>query len=321
MNKSLQHTIMAAAAALMAGCAATNPPLMFGDSTTYGLRLGNDTATAGGSVSFGYKAQSVAVVPVSVLNESGVPKLLNGHGDNGLRDALSVFASFQTTAGDKATDKAAQTVRLGQVFSTGLAAQALTMGYLCRESDDSRCANSTADNAAVAAAKNTAAQQVAQPQRRLDLAPSVAEASDERPYQAPLLFLRTDVVGINIGGSLAEQGLKFDLGYTNRNLALVPVFAPGAGKKMYGLFGRVDPTDADARPTDALQDAYSVLGQFSANTETAKLGLGLERYFATGVAAYNLGESLRTVIARAPAAPAPAASAAVTSAVARAGTR
>ena len=151
----------------------------------------------------------------------------------------------------------------------------------------------------------------------------MAEASEDRPYQAPLLFLRTDVVGINIGGSLAEQGLKFDLGYANRNLALVPVFAPGAGKKMYGLFGRVDPTDADARPTDALQDAYSVLGQFSANTETAKLelGLGLERYFATGVAAYNLGESLRSVIARAPAAPASAASAAVASTVARAGTR
>jgi hypothetical protein len=322
MNQTLQHTIMAAAAALMAGCAtSSNPPLMFGDSTTYGLQLGNDTATAGGSVSLGYKAQSVAVVPVSVLDDAGTPHLLNGHGDKGLRDAMSVFASFKNTG---ATDSTAQTVRLGQVFSTGLAAQALTMGYLCREWSDERCGKTAVDNAvaaAEAANKLAASRPAAATERRADATAPVAPASNERPYQAPLLFLRTDVVGINIGGSVATEGLKFDLGYTNRNLALVPLVAEGSGQKLAGLYGRVKPLGAPApvNPSDVLQDAYSVMGQFSASTETAKLSLGLERYFATGVAAYNLGESMRMVIAHAPAAP--AASAATASAIARAGAR
>lgn len=322
MNKTLHHGIMAAIGALMTGCAATNPPLMFGDSTTFGLRLGNDTATAGGSVSLGYKAQSVAVVPVSVLNEAGVPKLLNGHGDDGLHDALSVFASFKSTAADKGADKSTQTVRLGQVFSTGLAAQALTLGYLCRERTEASCSKTAAENAIEAAAlRSAAAPAGARPTPSAQVAAATGPVEDDRPYQAPLLFLRSDVVGINIGGSLAEQGLKFDLGYTNRNLALIPVFAAGSGRKVVGLFGSVEAVGtATAVPTARpLQDAYSVMGQFDTSTETARLGFGLERYFATGVAAYNLSESMRSVIARAPSAVAPAASGALASATKTAG--
>ena len=320
MNRTLHHGVTATIGALMVGCAATNPPLMFGDSTTFGLRLGNDTATAGGSVSLGYKAQSVAVVPVSVLNEAGVPKLLNGHGDDGLHDALSVFASFKSTAADKEGDKSTQTVRLGQVFSTGLAAQALTLGYLCRERTEASCSKTAAENAIDAAAlRSAAAPAAARPTPAAQVAAaSTVPAADDRPYQAPLLFTRSDVVGINIGGSLAEQGLRFDLGYTNRNLALIPVFAAGAGRKVVGLFGSVEAagTETATRP---LQDAYSVMGQFDTNTETARLGFGLERYFATGVAAYNLSESMRSVIARAPSTVAPAASAALASATKTAG--
>lgn len=316
MNKTLHHGVTATIGALMAGCAATNPPLMFGDSTTFGLRLGNDTATAGGSVSLGYKAQSVAVVPVSMLGADGIPRLLNGHGDDGLHDALSVFASFKSTAADKEGDKSTQTIRLGQVFSTGLAAQALTLGYLCRERTEVSCGKTAAENAKDAAAVRAAAPPAA---ARPTPAPGTATTgpvADDRPYQAPLLFLRTDVLGFNIGGSLAEQGLKFDLGYTNRNLALIPVVAAGSGGKAVGLLGHVEPSDTAARP---LQDAYSVMGQFDTNTETARLGFGLERYFATGVAAYNLSESMRSVIARAPSTVAPAASAALASATKTAG--
>lgn len=311
---------LAGAALAVAGCA-TNPPLMFGDTTTFGLRLGNDTATAGGSVSLGYKAQSVAVVPVSVLDHMGVARLLKGHGISKERDALSVFASFDSTASAPGTGNKDSNVRLGQVFSTGLAAQALTLGYLCRENADPNC-NSTAATSALeaaaaatyaaalaasaaatansAAAKATSVVDGKSTTRTSEPAgnPAPSDATD-RPYQAPLIFLRTDLVGIDIGGSLAEQGLQFNLGYTNRNLALIPVYAPEPGRKVVGLYGTLQPADpAGAAATmDAPHDAYSVLGQFKANTQTTQLGFGLERYFATGVAARYLGEATGAAIA------------------------
>ena len=309
MKTTFQRGCIVTAGWVLASCS-TNPPLMFGDTTTYGLRLGNDTATGGGSVSLGYKAQSIAVVPVSVLDENGKPRLLKGHGRHNA-DAMSVFASFESAASTPASNDS--TVRLGQVFSTGVAAQVLTMGYLCRESSDPSCARTAAAAAleAAAAADKAAASAPAaavsanSTQARLNAAlegrpvtivqaDAGAAPPSDRPYQAPLLFVRTDVVGIDIGGSLAEQGLQFNLGYTNRNLALIPVYAPGAGNTVVGITGG---TERTAEPS---HDAMSVLGQFKVNTETARLGLGLNRYFATGVAARNLGESLGAAIAKVP---------------------
>ncbi len=281
MTKAKIHCGLLATALTVAGCA-TNPPLMFGDTTTYGLRLGNDTATGGGSVSLGYKAQSIAVVPVSVLDENGKAWLLKGHGEDRGADAMSVFASFESSASTPAGTPKTSTVRLGQVFSTGLAAQSLTAGYLCREGGSSTC---TAPEVLPAPLS---------PAQAVQTAATTATATD-RPYQAPLLFLRTDSVGIDIGGSLAEQGLQFNLGYTNRNLALIPVYATAAGQKIVRVAASAG-GDAEGRPADAM----SVLGQFKVNTETTQLGLGLERYFATGVAARNLGNSIKAAIARIP---------------------
>lgn len=317
MTKAL-HCGLIATALTVAGCA-TNPPLMFGDTTTYGLRLGNDTATGGGSVSLGYKAHSIAVVPVSVLDENGKPWLLKGHG-RGNADAMSVFASFESDAGTARADGAASaaatnaTVRLGQVFSTGLAAQVLTRGYVCRETADPSCTktvvataleaaaaadtSATLAGAAAASANNAAAAVTAamanQPVTTVQATAST-QSTASSPYQAPLLFLRSDVVGIDIGGSLAEQGLQFDLGYTNRNLALIPVYAAGAGGKVVRIAGA-----SDGAASDRSNDAMSVLGQFKVNTETTRLGLGLGRYFATGVAARNMGESISAAIAKIP---------------------
>ena len=301
-------------AALMAGCAVTNPPLMFGDITTFGLRIGNDTATAGGSVSLGYKAQSVAIVPVSALDANGKPGLLKGQG-RGQADAMSVFASFVSASPASGAD-AGSTVQLGQVFSTGLAAQSLTMGYVCRENTDPSCSATTAARAtqSAAAADSAAAAALAAARaasgaasamsaalggRALTLAsapePLPSVDVNDRAYQKPLLFLRTDVVGIDIGGSVAQQGVQFVLGYSNRNLALIPVATVGAGEEIVRISGRSEGSTAEA----AL-DSLSVLGQFKANSETKRLGFGLERYFATGVAARNLGESLESAIAKVP---------------------
>ena len=111
-----------------------------------------------------------------------------------------------------------------------------------------------------------------------------------------MLFLRNDVVGFDIGGSLAQQGLQFNLGVTNRNLALIPVYAAGAN----GQVVRITGGGADGQGANPSRDAMSVLGQFKMNTETTRLGFGLDRYFATGVAARNLGESMQAAIAKVP---------------------
>ncbi len=273
---------MVVAGLALSGCADTNPPLMFGDITTYGLRLGNDKATAGGSVSLGYKAQSIAIVPVSILDEHGDAQLFKAR-DNLLAeetrrsDAMSVFAAFETSAA------ASSPVKIGQLFSTGLAAQSLTTA-ICQMNDGTVC--------------ETPKEVEPKPP-----SPSFASASGnqepntaaDRPYQMPLIFMRTDAAGIDIGGSLAQEGLQFVIGYSNRNLALIPVAAHSAGNKevMIAAYG--------SNTADNQLDTLSVVGQFKAETATAGLNLGLQRYFATGVAARNLGNAVAAAFKTAPA--------------------
>lgn len=260
------------AATFLASCA-VNPPLMFGDSTAVGLQIGSDLASGGAGVSLGYKQRSVAVVPVSVLDEHSGAQALRGFSEDD-KDALSVFAVFESSA-PSANDR----VRIGQVFSTGLAAQLLTQGYECRM----RGAGSCTTPAAPPQNKGKPA---------VPPAPSPVPAAD-RPYQKPLIYARTDVFGFDISGSSAEQGANFTLGYSSNNLALVPVFAPSGGLRVSGLFGGIGDVPNS-------RDAYSVLGQFKADTNTKALGFGIERYFATGIAAQNLAQGLRAALAAAP---------------------
>lgn len=333
--------VVGSTALLLAGCSVTNPPLMFGDIVTYGLRLGNDESTGGGSVALGVKMQSVAIVPVTYLNENDEIKYLNGRSANRLeRDGMSVFASFESHAPQDKMDSAGNAiVDLGQVFSTGLAAQAITRGYVCRQTTDNCVQLEQQQEAAnkkreerdkeVAKAREERRKEAAQARldrearllpirleeetRRMQLGlvdKGQADAKKEKPgadsdnaridvekapYQKPLLFARTDVIGIDIGGSLAQQGLQFVLGYTGRNLALIPTTTRSDKGKVASIMG-ID-EDGDGPPA---MDAFSVLGQFKANTEIRRLGFGLERYFATGFAARNLGDGVGMAIANDP---------------------
>jgi hypothetical protein len=131
--------------------------------------------------------------------------------------------------------------------------------------------------------------------RRAESSGDTASPNPDQPYQKPLLFVRTDVVGIDIGGSLAQEGLQFVLGYGNRNLALIPVAAMGSDQKVVPIVG--DDVSGDGRKLDTL----SVMGQFNANSATAKLNVGMDRYFATGVAARNLSTAMQVAVAAAPA--------------------
>jgi hypothetical protein len=280
---------MMSAAVLLAGCASSNPPLLFGDHASFGLHLGNDNASGGAAVSLGYKHRSVAVVPVSALNKHGAANAIAAHDDddsNGDRitDALSVFAVFEGSASGSTPNE--PVVRLGQVFSTGLAAQMLTKGYDCRAHADLKCerprANAAAKPTAVIAAPAVAAAVPAAG------AANSASAGDG-PYQRPLVFMRNDVYGFDIGASVAEQGGQFALGYSSRNVALIPVVLVSAD-------GQVSRLLADGEGT-GWRDAYSVMGQFRSDTETRRVGFNLERYFATGMAARNLGSGLQATIA------------------------
>lgn len=280
---------MGSTALLLAGCVSTSAPLVFGDTTTFGVRLGNDGSTGGGSVSIGLKAQSVAIVPVTYLDENGWIQYLNGFGrESGDRDGMSVFASFDSgTPKIDASSKAV--VHLGQVFSTGLAAQQVTLGYVCRD-DKIECDR-------LKAKLKQERPPTTKPSTERFAAKSKEDGATEkrRPYQAPLFFARTDVVGIDIGGSLAQEGIQFVLGYSNRNLALIPTVAQSANGKVLPIMG----SDKDGDGERAF-DAFSVMGQFRADTSTTNLGYGLERYFATGMAARNLGISVGKVIADSP---------------------
>jgi hypothetical protein len=282
-----RHRLVILGTAALAGCSSVNPPLLFGDESTFGLRLGNDTAAAGMSATVGYKQHSIAVVPVTVLKEDGAAYAIKAHSGND-KDALSVFAVFD--GGAKADDAktGTQTVKMGQLFSTGLAAQALTYGYQCLYRNDTACAPPPAPTRAVAVASLPApAAPVSAATTRV---PPVVDPAD-RPYQRPLIYLRSDVVGFDIGGSAAEQGAQFTFGYSGRNIAMIPVASLGAGGKVGGLSGQ---ESAD----DKTSDTYSVFGQFRASTETARLGFGLERFFATGIAARNLAEGVQDLIAK-----------------------
>lgn len=282
-----------AAVLLLVGCASKNPPLTFGDSTTFGLRLGNETATGGASVSLGYKAQSVALVPITYNDDDGSARTLKADGD-GMSDAMSVFAVFESAAQPGAATSA-NSVGLGQIFSTGLAAQEITRG-ICQSQHSTQCgaAPSTVDSAVTETARSTQSTQVAANAEAQTNEKSLPPASvvprgghvpDDAPYQRPLVFLRTDVLGIDMGGSLAEKGLQFVLGYNNRNLAFIPSTAAGAD----GRVGRI--TGGETVKGQQPRDTLSVVGQFQANTQTNRLGYDLKRYFATGVAARNLGKA------------------------------
>lgn len=288
---------------VLVGCSSA-PPLMFADNVSMGLQLGNQTASGGGSVSLGYKHRSVAIVPVAAVDGQGrVGTALSTDvmpGGAGTRkDALSVFAVFEGSA------EGGGPLRVGQAFATGIAAQRLTEGYACKLGDTSLCAPAPATPQAAASATPQVAAAAAEPAAGRPPAPAPAPAPASPAYPYPLIYARADVLGLDVAGSAAEQGTSFTFGFGSRNVALVPVVAANADGSLAGL-----KASDGATPAGQDKDAFSVLGQFASNTETRSLGFCLERYFATGMAAQNLGRGLgAAAAAQRASAPAAAASA------------
>ena len=115
----------------------------------------------------------------------------------------------------------------------------------------------------------------------------------------PLVFGRTQTIGIGVQGSAADQGASITLGFNDRNIAVVPTTT------MEGTAIRSvapEPTLASAQ----YQDALSVLGQFEANAKATDVGVSLGTFFSTGLAARNLAEGFRDKLSGSKSSPAPA---------------
>ena len=97
----------------------------------------------------------------------------------------------------------------------------------------------------------------------------------------PLVFGRTQSIGIGVQGSAADQGASITLGFNDRNIAVVPTTT------MAGNNIRSIATGEDDLP---FEDSLSVLGQFEANAKATDVGVSLGTFFSTGMAARNLAE-------------------------------
>jgi hypothetical protein len=102
----------------------------------------------------------------------------------------------------------------------------------------------------------------------------------------PLIFARTQTVGVSVAGSVPDQGAHLTIGYSDRNLAIVPTTGRD-GQPIRGIAR--DPTN----PHADFQDSLSVLGQFELSAKAADVSAGLGTFFSTGMAARNLAEGFR----------------------------
>jgi hypothetical protein len=97
----------------------------------------------------------------------------------------------------------------------------------------------------------------------------------------PLIFGQQQTFGVSMGGDASSQGVEMTVGFKDRNIAVVPVVAKNASGGLVHV---------RSVATEGFNDAYSVLGQFSAEADSTAGKVGLGKFFATGLAARNLAE-------------------------------
>ena len=295
----------------LCGCACVStPPLFFGELVTFGLDVGATPGSAGADFTLGYRDRNLAIVPVSAINSGRANEIVARSQKDGKDrfDALSVFGQFKSQAepsGGQATPAASTRVKLGRFFATGLAATNLANGYR------SGWTGSPLPSAQAQAAPKTSPAQgtgtapaapAAAASGAASAPPATAEPSNENhAYAPPLIFGQSNTLGIGVAASVADQGASFTLGYAGRDIAFVPVMARHADGSLSRIGGR-DQLGADGKPVKNVpdsreSDAFSVFGQFEADTDTSALHYGLNRFFTTGIAARTLTEGFSSAIA------------------------
>lgn len=123
-------------ALLVSGCAQESNPLLFGTTTSVGVAInaGSGTDISPG-ITVGYGREEVAIVPTVVPNDTELAgtdsRVILAGASNDRKDALSTFANFNnnnTGTGGQGTPLG---VSIGSTFATGIAAQYVSLGYLC----------------------------------------------------------------------------------------------------------------------------------------------------------------------------------------------
>jgi len=109
------------------------------------------------------------------------------------------------------------------------------------------------------------------------------------PTNMPLVFGETLTVGISIAGTTVDQGADFTLGFKSKDVAVIPVSV----LKTDGSVEKLKATGVAGTPPVIVDDAYSVIGQFSTDTSTTGQKVGLGKFFATGQAAQFLAEGFK----------------------------
>lgn len=313
------------ASILLSGCASYKNELVFGESSDFSI--GFHPAPAGGlDFNLGYKQTDIAVVPVGVIDSSGAVRQRSASAQENegnpstKKDAVSVFGQFSASSRTLTEPASPRRVTFGRFFATGIAAQRLAEGYASGWNQgltvqDPQAAEAAAKAAADAAMASAEAARVSAEAARVNTvsgmdehvtrvaakagkeagAKAAQDALAQTPQEEtanaskvlpPLVFGQYDMVGLNAAYSGTPSTFDLALGYSGRNIAIMPLF--GEGKNGFESLG------SGAGDT---KDAFSVVGQFAADTATNAPDVGLNRFFATGVAAQKLSEGLRSRIA------------------------
>ena len=120
------------------------------------------------------------------------------------------------------------------------------------------------------------------------LASSIAViAGCSADQETPLIFGQLDSYGLSFNAGTAAAGASLSVGYTGRNVAIIPVsYNKGNGSRC-----RVEAAGPGFR------DALSVFGQFEASSGPGEgqqgneqLATSLGKFFATGLAASNISD-------------------------------
>jgi hypothetical protein len=117
---------------------------------------------------------------------------------------------------------------------------------------------------------------------------------------AHLIFGQRQTVGLDISATAPEQGASLTLGYSDMNIAIIPVAVKGedADDPNGDSYQRLGSTNEAAGGGDE-NDAYSTLGQFEMNTgENGTASVGLGKFFATGLAAQYLAKGFQTKLGK-----------------------
>lgn len=259
----------------LCACASSGTPLIFGSATTFGVSVNATPDIQGFDFTLGYKDKNLAIVPVAVTTNGSIEEITAWSKTcSDKRDALSVFGQFTskgdwTILGGNSTDaNAAKSqkghVKLDRFFATGIAASHLANGYRKGMADTAQSNNDECDKKETAHAtpapapkeKNAPVKQAANKQ-----AAATNKVQKEQPTATPvkpaeqhhvrrLVYSQSMTVGIGISvqTTTSEQGPNFTIGYSGRDIAIIPTMDWNTSGSSARLTSR-DQTGVDGKST------------------------------------------------------------------------